>query len=404
MANTNELTAQSTSLGVYVHIPFCRSKCTYCDFYSLPRSANGEKTPEVMDNYVKALQQHIREGGLRAPKHVVDTVYFGGGTPSYFGASRLIQIYRTLEKSFNVSRTAEVTLEANPESISEKGCTQLVRAGFNRISIGIQNNNDQLLRVLGRPHTYRQAVKAVETARKAGFENISVDLMYGLPAQTPQQWADALGSVIDLNPDHISVYGLTLNEGTPLYFYREQANLPSEDSQADMYLYAAATLQAYGYRQYEISNFAKVGKECQHNLKYWLGGEYMSFGPSASSDFAGTRYTFLSDLQQYIRAVRSGNALTTECEYVPIKERAGEYVMLRLRTIYGIERDEYERTFLMSFEPLEKLLEIYRHRGLTRNNDGVWSFTARGMLVSNQLIGQLLDAQSKAGALSTLRY
>lgn len=398
---TQKMMTQSKSLGLYVHIPFCRSKCQYCDFYSLPRS---EKTPELMDRYVKALETHIKEGGARATKYVVDSVYFGGGTPSYFGAERLREVFTAISKKFNVSKSAEITLEANPESITEKGCKRLISSGFNRISIGVQSNNDQILKVLGRPHTFRQAQRSVDIARNAGFDNVSLDLMYGLPAQSPQQWADALGSVIDLQPDHISCYGLTLAPGTPLYTYRAQAALPDDDAQAAMYLYAASTLEAYGYHQYEISNFAKTGKECLHNLKYWLGGEYMSFGPSAASDFAGTRYTFASDLVRYIKAVRTGDAITTECEYVPIKERAGEYLMLRLRTSYGIERTEYETTFLMPFDPLEQVLQVYGGRGLTKQVNGRWRFTPQGFLVSNQLIGQLIETQRKSTPLSPHRF
>lgn len=400
MAN-KKITVQSNALGIYVHIPFCRSKCQYCDFYSLPK---GPRTVEYMDKYVLALCAHIREGGARAPQYEVDTIYFGGGTPSYFGAERLRTVYQTITKRFNVSKSAEVTLEANPDTITEKGCRRLIQTGFNRISIGVQTNHDQTLKVLGRVHTFRQAVRSVEIAREAGFDNLSLDLMYGLPAQSPQQWADALGSIIDLHPDHISCYGLTLNPGTPMYQYRNDALLPGDDAQAAMYLYAVSTLEAYGYHQYEISNFAKTGRECAHNLKYWLGGEYMSFGPSASSDFAGTRYTFASNLPQYIKAVATGDSITTECEYVPIKERAGEYLMLRLRTVYGIERKEYESTFLMPFDPLEKLLGYYRNRGLTQYAQGRWYLTPQGMLVSNQLIGMLIDAQTKSTPLSPHRF
>jgi oxygen-independent coproporphyrinogen-3 oxidase len=396
-----KIMTQSKSLGLYIHIPFCRSKCQYCDFYSLPRS---EKTPELMDRYVKALEAHIKEGGARASKYVADSVYFGGGTPSYFGAERLSKIYSVLSKRFNIAKTAEVTLEANPDSITEKGCKKLLSTGFNRLSLGVQTNDDQLLKVLGRPHTFRQAKTALAVARNAGFQNISLDLMYGLPAQSPQKWADALGSVIDLKPDHISCYGLTLNPGTPLYAYRDRAALPDDDAQASMYLYAVSTLEAYGYHQYEISNFAKTGRECVHNLKYWLGGEYMSFGPSAASDFAGTRYTFASDLNRYIKAVRTGDAITTECEYLPIKERAGEYIMLRMRTVYGIERTEYETTFLMPFDPLEQVLAIYQSRGLTRQTQGRWRLTPQGFLVSNQLIGRLIEAQRKSTPLSPHRF
>lgn len=391
----------SGSLGIYVHIPFCRSKCQYCDFYSL---SQGDVTADLMDKYVAALTAHIKESGPRAPKYIVDSVYFGGGTPSYFGAERLRQVFTAINKHFNVSKTAEVTLEANPDTITEKGMRRLATSGFNRVSIGVQTNDDQMLKVLGRPHNYAQAVRSVDIARQAGFDNISLDLMYGLPAQTPQQWADALGSIIDLKPDHISCYGLTLAPGTPLYDYRDYAALPNDDAQAAMYLYAVSTLESYGYNQYEISNFSKMDKECQHNLKYWTGGEYMSFGPSAASDFAGTRYTFTSNLHQYIRAMKHGDAITSECEYVPVKERAGEYLMLRLRTAYGIEKTEYESSFLMPFEPLEQVLKFYGTRGLTKQVKGRWRLTAQGFLVSNQLIGVLIDAQSKSTPLSPHRF
>ena len=401
MAKQQIINSQNKALGIYVHVPFCRSKCQYCDFYSLPRSS---KTPDLMDSYVKALDTHLAEAGARAPQYEVDTVYFGGGAPSYFGPERLRQVFSTITKRFNVSKTAEVTLEANPDTITEKGCRRLLAAGFNRISIGIQNNNDQILKVLGRPHTWAQAARSVQIARYAGFDNISVDLMYGLPAQTPQQWADCLGSVIDLQPDHISCYALTLSEDVPLYQYRNMAALPNDDAQASMYLYAASTLAAYGYNQYEISNFSKRDKECQHNLKYWLGGEYMGFGPSASSDFAGTRYTFVSNLGQYITAMKKGDSIITESEYLPLKERAGEYLMLRMRTIYGIEPTEYERSFLMPFAPLEHVLRFYGRRGLVRVAGGHWFFTPKGFLVSNQLIGALIDAQNSSTPLSPHRF
>ena len=244
--SSQNIVSQDKSLGIYVHIPFCRSKCQYCDFYSLPRT---ERTPELMDRYVRALEKHIQEGGARATKYVVDTVYFGGGTPSYFGAERLHRVFAALNKRFNIAKSAEVTLEANPESITEKSCRRLLSSGFNRISIGVQTNNDQLLKVLGRPHTFRQAQRSMDIARSAGFQNISLDLMYGLPAQTPQAWADALGSVIDMQPEHISCYGLTVQPGTPLYQYRDQAALPNDAAQAAMDLCAAATPEGDGGQQ-----------------------------------------------------------------------------------------------------------------------------------------------------------
>ena len=256
--------SRKKSLGIYVHIPFCRSKCEYCDFYSIP----GARSKELMTRYLDAVIAHIRESAPCAVGYEVDTVYFGGGTPSFFGATGLSRIFAEIDRRFDVSRDAEVTLEANPDSVTLPMLTQLRRAGFNRISIGVQSDIDEQLKALGRPHNYKQAQQAVSMARRAGFNNVSVDLMFGLPNQTREQWMQTLRNVIDLKADHISCYGLKVEPGTKLYEYRSCANLPDDDAQADMYFYAVETLEQFGYHQYEISNFAKDGYICRHNMKY----------------------------------------------------------------------------------------------------------------------------------------
>ena len=250
------------SLGIYVHIPFCRSKCEYCDFYSLP----GARDKDRMDEYTAALVAHIREAATGANGYEVDTVYFGGGTPSFFGAGGLARIFAEIDRRFDVSRDAEVTFEANPDSVTLPMLTHLRRAGFNRISIGVQSDLDEQLKALGRPHNYKQAQQAVSLARRAGFDNLSVDLMFGLPNQSREQWMETLRHVIDLKADHISCYGLKVEEGTKLWTYKDCANLPDDDAQADMYFYAVQTLEEFGYHQYEISNFAKDGFICRHNM------------------------------------------------------------------------------------------------------------------------------------------
>jgi oxygen-independent coproporphyrinogen-3 oxidase len=289
-------------LGIYVHVPFCRSKCQYCDFYSL----GGSRDKYLVDGYLQALATHIRETGARCPEHVVDTVYFGGGTPSFFGADNLRRIFSEIQNRFRVARDAEVTYEANPDSITPQQLRRLHSEGFNRISIGVQSDDDEMLKKLGRPHNYEQAVSAVEKARAAGFENLSLDLMYGLPNQTQEQWEKTLTHVLELAPEHMSCYGLKVEEGTPLWEYRDCANLPDDDAQADMYLFAVEALDKAGYGQYEISNFAKPGRMSRHNLKYWLGEEYLGFGPAAASDFGGMRYTIKPDLHAYIDGVLHG--------------------------------------------------------------------------------------------------
>ena len=376
-------------LGIYVHVPFCRSKCQYCDFYSLTT-----KDDNLLDGYLDAVCDHIKEAGPLAPNYKVDSIYFGGGTPSFFGADGLAIILTAIRRHFDVTQDAEITFEANPDSVSDKLLHRLRAEGFNRVSLGIQCDNDEILKKIGRPHTYAQAVSAFQRIRKAGFRNISVDLIYGLPGQTLQGWQDTLDHVLQLNPEHISCYGLKLEEGTPLYEYRDYAALPDDDLQADMYLAAVETLRGRGFKQYEISNFCRKNLQSRHNLKYWTGGEYLGFGPSASSDFAGKRFTLLRDLHAYILGIREGGEVMEDVQEIPLRERAGEYLMLRLRTSLGISREEYERMFLLPFDPLEKVLrkhENYYHTA--QDGDGRWFLTAKGFLTSNDIISDLLLAQ-----------
>ena len=233
-------------LGIYIHIPFCKSKCEYCDFYSI----GGSRDRRVTDDYLQALADHIREAGRLAPEYLVDTVYFGGGTPSFFGAENLEKILDEIHKSFRLSVEAEITLEANPDSVTLQSMKKLVRAGFNRISIGVQSDDDDMLKKLGRPHNFHQAKQALTLARQAGFGNISLDLMYGLPNQTLTAWKETVLRIVGLRPEHISCYALKVEEGTPLWGYKELANLPDDDTQADMYLAASDILHDYGYEHY----------------------------------------------------------------------------------------------------------------------------------------------------------
>ena len=387
-------------LGIYIHIPFCRSKCQYCDFYSI----GGSRDPRLVDNYIQALMVHFKETGPRAADYLVDTVYFGGGTPSFFGADNLRRIFAELQHRFRVDRDAEISFEANPDSVSSGLLKKLRAEGFNRISLGVQSDRDEMLKKLGRPHNYEQARNAVQLARACGFENISVDLMYGLPDQTAAQWEETLRHVLHLRPEHMSCYGLKVEEGTPLWTWKDEANLPSDQVQAEMYLRTVDILEAAGYRQYEISNFAKPGYESRHNLKYWLGDEYIGFGPAAASDFAGKRYTYNADIQNYIRGVlKQDLPILSECETIPARERAGEYIMLRLRTTRGISPEEYEKNYLMPFEPLLDAIVPLAQKGLFVQDGDRWVLTPTGFLVSNQIIGRLQEAQEKSEPLAKKR-
>ena len=378
-------------LGIYIHVPFCRSKCQYCDFYSL----TGKKDCDF-DGYTEAVCTHIREAGLQAPNHIVDTVYFGGGTPSFFGAEGMAAILTAIRKSFDMSPTAEITFEANPDSVNDRLLRRLHSEGFNRVSLGIQCDNDEILKRLGRPHTYEQAVQAVKLIRKRGFRNLSLDLMYGLPSQRLPDWQQTLEHVLELKPEHISCYGLKVEEGTPLYECQEFYNLADDDTQADMYMAAVDILRKHGYRQYEISNFCRKGHVSRHNLKYWTGGEYLGFGPDASSDFGGRRFAMVRDLQAYIEGIRTGGTVLRELQEVAPRERAGEYLMMRLRTVSGIDPETYEKQHLLPFAPLEKALIKCKENGLAEKTyDGRWHLTPAGFLVSNSIISDLLIIQER---------
>ena len=229
-------------LGIYIHIPFCASKCSYCDFYSL------QNCDYLMPEYQQALLEHIKESSGSIRNYEVDSIYFGGGTPSFYGADRIADILDELKLNGNVRLDSEITVECNPDSISPTALKLLRQEGVNRLSIGVQATDNSLLKLIGRRHNFQQAQKAYQDARNAGFDNISLDLMYGLPSQTKNDWADTLAKIVEMHPEHISCYGLKLEPGTPMYRnYYGSAILPSDDEQADMYSYAAEMLERYGY-------------------------------------------------------------------------------------------------------------------------------------------------------------
>ena len=378
---------------LYLHIPFCKAKCIYCDFYSLPHAE------DRMDAYTDALCAHLTEAAPNAASHTVDTIYFGGGTPSYLGEKRLCKILKTVQKRYHISRDAEITLEANPDSAGDwKALRALRRCGFNRISLGMQSACNEELRAIGRVHTVEQVQQAVEAARRAKIKNVSLDLIYGLPHQTAEHWMENLAAAVALAPEHLSCYGLKVEEGTRLAArVAAGEQLPDDDAQADLYLWTVGRLERAGLPQYEISNFAKPVMESRHNLRYWLTRPYIGFGPGAHSAFGGRRYSFVRDLDGYIDGVLRGGSLIDSEELIPRRERSGEYLMLRLRTAQGIEEWEYRGTYFMAFAPLEARLEQFCDKGWAeRTAEGRWRLTPQGFLLSNQLIGDLLERQEQS--------
>jgi len=379
------------SLGVYIHIPFCASRCGYCDFCTYAGRDN------LMHKYQHALETHILESSAQFAPYLIDTVYFGGGTPSYFGARRICDIFNALKRAGRVLKDSEVTVEVNPDSVTRRDLSLLKREGVNRLSIGVQSANPELLKLIGRRHNFKQAQKAVKLARAADFDNISLDLMYGLPSQTRRDWADTLARAIELRPEHISLYGLKLEEGTPMYEYTGSAILPDDDEQADMYLYAVEAMERNGFGQYEISNFCTTGHESKHNMKYWRLEDYMGFGPAAHSCVSELRYSYVTDIDAYINGVATQGDILDEYETITSLDKAAEYIMLGMRTTHGISQAEYYDIYRSDFSKIEQLLRGFEKRGWSEKNEEEdrWSFTSTGFLLSNVLIGAMLEAQAE---------
>lgn len=348
-----------------------------------------------MPKYQQALTRQLKEAAPVLSGYYIDSIYFGGGTPSYYGARRIASLFNTLKEHYNVLLDAEVTVEVNPDSISGKDLRLLNKEGVNRLSIGAQTADDGLAKNLGRRHSFAQVEQTVSKARKAGFENISLDVIYGLPSQTKEDWADTLNKIIVLRPEHVSCYGLRIEEDTPLYIFKDNPAIPTDDDQADMYLYTVDALRNVGYRQYEISNFSAPGKESRHNLKYWNREEYAGFGPTAHSYIGDLRYSYIKGVPAYIDALAGKRNILTSQDQISKSEQALEYLMLGLRTTRGITGDEYYNIYQSSWEPIEALLFDYEKSGFAHRVDGRWSLTSSGFLLSNQLIRKLLEAHTQ---------
>ena len=376
-------------VGIYVHIPFCASKCSYCNFYSL---SGAEK---LIPAFHSAVMKHIREYSPQLDGYLIDTVYFGGGTPSHYGAGRLVSLFNAFKRHGHVLLDAEVTAEINPGGITREDLHKLRRAGFNRLSLGVQCADDRILGNIGRAHSFADVEETVAMARHAGFENISVDIIFGLPSQDKNSWAETVARASALKTEHISCYGLKIEEGTQLFIFKDSPFIPNDDAQADMYLYAVDTLVRFGYKQYEISNFARRGYESRHNLKYWFGDDYIGFGPGAHSYIDRCRYSFIEDVEKYIERVNLGQAVVEYREEMSDFENAGEYLMLRLRTMHGISEKEYYSIYRLKMDYIIELLRKYEENGWAQFKDDRWKFTPKGFMLSNTLIGEILEAQTK---------
>ncbi len=383
-------------LGIYIHTPFCTGKCGYCDFYSAPPVC-----VEQIERYKDALCMHIKGEAQKYHNKTVDTVYFGGGTPTVLGANNLCCILDAVKTYFNVCKDAEITVEANPGDITLsplnrdssriEALTVLRRAGFNRISFGIQSSDDVELRLLSRRHTFSEATQAVNDARQAGFDNLTLDLMYGLPNQSKETWKKSIADIIALNPQHISCYALRLEENVPMYKLID--SLPCDDEVSDLYDTAVSVLSNSGYRQYEVSNFAIPGFESRHNSRYWTGGDYLGFGPAAHSYVSGTRYAYVSDVNSYSDAIFDGKTPPmSEFTKIGESDRLSEYIMLRLRMADGLDFNSVKKEFLIDTSPAERVLNSLIPHGLVSRNGTLYRLTSRGMFVQNSIILELFSA------------
>ena len=407
------------ALELYVHIPFCVKKCGYCDFVSAPAA------DVVQDAYVKALLQEIQSAGQ---KDQVSSIFIGGGTPSIIKAEHIEAILSCIRQEFAVEEDAEVTLEANPGTLTAEKLAVYRRAGINRLSIGLQSANDEELALLGRIHTFREFQESYRLAREAGFQNINVDLMAALPYQTEESFERSLRAVTELSPappEHISVYSLIIEEGTPFYEkYHSQAEareagsedtapLPTEEEERTMYRRTRELLEACGYERYEISNYARPGFACRHNVGYWTGVPYLGFGISSSSYIGGKRFSNGRSLRNYLTAMEEARPLETirrDEEIVKKEQAMEEFMFLGLRLMRGVSEMEFERRFGRSMEEVYgTVLETMEKRGLmemtapaTREKreeridgdasqkDRLWHLTEEGIDVSNYVMAEFL--------------
>ena len=374
------------SLGVYIHIPFCIRKCNYCDFCSFPDKSGG-----LMHSYTDEIVRRMKIFAELHPEYTVDTVYFGGGTPTLLPIACFEKLMLEMRDSFSLAQNAEISVECNPATIDKDGLAALLKLGINRLSIGLQSADEKELKALGRLHSFEDFCRCYTDARDVGFDNVSIDLMYGIPEQTLESFENTLRDVIALSPDHISAYGLKIEDGTVFGKIRDRLTLPDEDEEFAMYRLCKDLLLENGYERYEISNFSKKGRESRHNLRYWQLSDYIGFGVAAHSLVDGVRFGNSRDIDAFLR----GEDITEERAEISNEERIREYVMLGLRLESGISREEYfaisGRELGADMPDIEKFI-----RGkLLAEKNGRIAFTDEGFFVSNAVLSALLFPQGE---------
>lgn len=370
-------------LALYIHIPFCRSKCIYCDF------ASWSNREGCRDEYLNALKQELSGWKDRLEGYEVRTLFIGGGTPSILPGEAIAGILDHVRRVLPIRPDAEITMEANPGTTTHEQLRICREAGVNRISFGAQSMDDALLKKLGRIHTAREIAEAVAMAREAGFRNVSLDLMYGLPGQTVDHWLETLDKAVELRPEHISAYSLIVEEGTPLYerAQRGEMDIPGDEEAIAMQRAAIERLECAGYHRYEISNYALEGLECRHNIVYWERGEYLGIGCAAHSLMNGERFENPRELERYLSGVRM-----EECVQLDRADEMEEMLMLGTRMTRGMDLNAYRELFGVDFESSHaKPIGMLKKHGLIEIHDGFLRLTRSGLEVQNAVVVELLD-------------
>ena len=377
----------SGGMELYLHMPFCVRKCAYCDFLSFP---SGAKTQRM---YAKRLMEDIGVMGKRYGEIPVETIFIGGGTPSVPDSGLIVEIMEHVRHAFHVVDGAEISMEANPGTVTREKLTDYRKAGINRLSFGLQSANDRELKLLGRIHTWAEFLESFTLARECGFANLNIDLMSALPGQTCESWKETLSRVTDLDPEHISAYSLIIEEGTPFgerYGSEEGRKLlPDEESEREMYHETKRFLKDCGYERYEISNYAKPGRECRHNIGYWTGVPYLGLGLGASSYLDGCRFTVNPDMKQYLE---EKPGMFTDIEKLTKKDMEEEFFYVGLRMTAGVSLSEFERRFGISAkEVYPGLMETFVKEKAARFEGDRFVLTDYGLDVSNYIMAQFLQ-------------
>lgn len=372
-------------LGLYIHIPFCKRKCNYCDFYSVTELS-------LCEGYTRALCESLSGFANECQAYTVDSVFIGGGTPPVIGKDNIGRILDSLRQNYTLSENAEISIEANPESVSREDIFAFASFGVNRLSLGLQSSCEAIQKSLGRRHTSNDFVRAVQNARDAGILHLNADLMYGLPGQTPRDFFDTVEFACDTPIDHVSAYLLKIEAGTPFASMANSPSLPNEDAECEMYLRGAEILQKHGFLQYEISNFAKEGAECRHNIKYWTRGEYLGFGPAAHSFFGGERFFLARDINGFCKKPPKDLSDVKNRSRIDTKEAEDEYIMLALRLCRGIDKEDYKAHFGEDFDQkyLSSIRPFLRTGHVERTERG-YRLSPIGFLISNYIISDILE-------------